>query len=473
MSLRKKKDYSYSSHTRLSGIFYENSRKTMVEKDYSPLSANKKPSLAKRLYGDIRLRLSARKTDDRRGSSAAAESPAPKFRFHLKKRVRTALSEKLSSKFYIITASVCAFCICISALIFAGVFDGSVKTVSINDSGRTLHLSTRARTVGDLFTSFDIPLNDGDVLNVAKTDPLKNDTEIVIRRALPLTIIHAGEKTEVHMLAGTVEEAISRANIQLDASDEVYPVKDSFISSGMSINIVDVETSVITEEEPIYYKELTKNDSSLEKGKTVLKTKGENGVQKNTIEITYKNGVEYSRKTIKEEVIKEAVNEVKLIGTYVKPAPESKKTSKPSSKPSSSPSSGGKYKTNSEGKCIEVPSTNTLHSGSWSQHKAAPEPDESIIAKTIIMNRITAYTHTGHHCSTGVWPHIGTIACNPKQIPYGTKMYVPGYGYGRIEDTGSNKHAADYYCCDLFLDTKSECYKWGSKKNVKVYILVS
>lgn len=30
----------------------------------------------------------------------------------------------------------------------------------------------------------------------------------------------------------------------------------------------------------------------------------------------------------------------------------------------------------------------------------------------------------------------GTIAADPKLFPFGTVMYVPGYGYGRVEDTG-------------------------------------
>ncbi|MBQ9941885.1 MAG: hypothetical protein IJP03_02630, partial [Christensenellaceae bacterium] len=59
----------------------------------------------------------------------------------------------------------------------------------------------------------------------------------------------------------------------------------------------------------------------------------------------------------------------------------------------------------------------------------------------------------------------------PRQIPYGTKLYVPGYGYGIVEDTGSNKHAADYYCIDLYMDKKSECIQWGSRRGVKVYVL--
>ena len=54
---------------------------------------------------------------------------------------------------------------------------------------------------------------------------------------------------------------------------------------------------------------------------------------------------------------------------------------------------------------------------------------------------------------------------------YKRQLYIPGYGYGRVEDTGSNKHDAGTYCLDLFMETKQECKTWGVKRNVKIYIL--
>ena len=248
----------------------------------------------------------------------------------------------------------------------------------------------------------------------------------------------------------------------------------------MTITIIHVEVKQIVEEEVLHYKEVTKSDNTLAKGKTKIKTQGENGLQKNTIEVTYKNGVEVSRKTVSEEIVKKPVDKVTLVGTYVAPA---KKPSTGSGGSGSKPSSGGNsnsggssskpdYSTDDSGKLTKVPSTSEIHSaGSLYEHKKAPAPASSIIKKTMVMNSITAYTHTGNRTATGVWPKMGTIAADPKQIPYGTKIYVPGYGYGRIEDTGSNRHDADYYCIDLFMETKSECTTWGRKRNWKIYIL--
>lgn len=48
----------------------------------------------------------------------------------------------------------------------------------------------------------------------------------------------------------------------------------------------------------------------------------------------------------------------------------------------------------------------------------------------------TAYCLRGH-TATGTYVHPGSIATDPGTIPLGTRLYAPGYGYGRAEDTGS------------------------------------
>jgi 3D (Asp-Asp-Asp) domain-containing protein len=48
----------------------------------------------------------------------------------------------------------------------------------------------------------------------------------------------------------------------------------------------------------------------------------------------------------------------------------------------------------------------------------------------------TAYCLRGT-TATGTYVHHGSIATDPGTIPLGTRLYVPGYGYGKAEDTGS------------------------------------
>lgn len=365
----------------------------------------------------------------------------------------------------------------IAAIVLISVQPGKTN-VTINDSGRMIHANTTEETVGELLTKNGIELDDSDVLEVSLSAKLEEDMEIVIRRANTVTISDQDGETQVKMLAGTVGEALERAGIELDAKDEVYPDAGNYVYAGMTINVIRVNIQYETQTEVLEYQEITRESDEIEKGKRILAQEGAKGSQEHTIEVVYKNGVEYSREVIETKVIKEPVDEIIYVGTYVAPTPEPTKkstaTKKPTvtKKPSSSKNDTGSNNSKDEsGKLTQVPSIEQIHSGTWAEHKAVAAPASSIIAKTITATRITAYTHTGNKTATGTWPRIGTVAANPKQIAYGTKIYVPGYGYGRVEDTGSNKHDLSEYYLDLFLETKEECYQWGSKRNVKVYIL--
>lgn len=68
--------------------------------------------------------------------------------------------------------------------------------------------------------------------------------------------------------------------------------------------------------------------------------------------------------------------------------------------------------------------------------------------------------------ATGTRPRPGVVAVNPKIIPYGTIMYIEGYGWGIAEDTGSAiRKRTDLI--DLFFYTHDEAYAWG-RRTVKV-----
>lgn len=59
-------------------------------------------------------------------------------------------------------------------------------------------------------------------------------------------------------------------------------------------------------------------------------------------------------------------------------------------------------------------------------------------------------------------PHHGTIAADTKYYPFGTKMYVPGYGWGVVEDRGGAIKGADRI--DLFFKSHKEALAWGRRK---------
>lgn len=70
--------------------------------------------------------------------------------------------------------------------------------------------------------------------------------------------------------------------------------------------------------------------------------------------------------------------------------------------------------------------------------------------------------------SSGAMVRPGTIAADTSIFPYGTIMYIPGYGYGRVEDTGGavkGKHI------DLYRPNHWYARRWGvQEKKVKVWL---
>jgi hypothetical protein len=56
----------------------------------------------------------------------------------------------------------------------------------------------------------------------------------------------------------------------------------------------------------------------------------------------------------------------------------------------------------------------------------------------------------------------GTIAADTRYHPFGTRMYVPGYGYGVVEDRGSAIKGPRRL--DLYFDSHSEALFWGRRR---------
>lgn len=63
---------------------------------------------------------------------------------------------------------------------------------------------------------------------------------------------------------------------------------------------------------------------------------------------------------------------------------------------------------------------------------------------------------------------VSTIAADPKLFPIGTLLYIPGYGYGVVADTGS---AIKGNRIDLYFETIRQVYEQWGKRKVEVQVL--
>ncbi len=63
---------------------------------------------------------------------------------------------------------------------------------------------------------------------------------------------------------------------------------------------------------------------------------------------------------------------------------------------------------------------------------------------------------------------FSTIAADPKLFPIGTILYIPGYGYGVVSDTGS---AIKGHVIDLYYETIEQVFTQWGKQKVQVAVI--
>lgn len=111
-----------------------------------------------------------------------------------------------------------------------------------------------------------------------------------------------------------------------------------------------------------------------------------------------------------------------------------------------------------------------------------PTPEEEIVYKPeIIKARVTAYAPLDNKSgicaegnpavtATGTKSRRGVVAVDPNKIPYGSRLFIPGYGEAIAEDTGGALRRYDGIAVDILVDSYSEAMSWG-KQYIDIVIL--
>ncbi len=62
--------------------------------------------------------------------------------------------------------------------------------------------------------------------------------------------------------------------------------------------------------------------------------------------------------------------------------------------------------------------------------------------------------------ASGTRARPGTLAADTRIFPFGSILFIPGYGYGRVEDRGEKIKG---YCIDLYFPAHKQALQWGRK----------
>jgi 3D (Asp-Asp-Asp) domain-containing protein len=226
--------------------------------------------------------------------------------------------------------------------------------------------------------------------------------------------------------ADNVGLMLQAEGIKLGESDKINPSLDTHLTEDMNIEVIRVETKTLSEVVPVNFKEVVKSNRRLANTKRRVLQAGKNGEKRITYSVVYENGIEVSRTTVKEAVTKNPVDRVIEQGAY----------------PLMPVSRGGSILPYS--KVINVRAT-----AYWAVRG---------VGRT--------YTASGRRAVRNP-DGYSTIAVDPSIFPYGTKLFIEGYGFAIAADTGTaivgNK-------IDVFFDTYREACSYGAKY-VKVYRL--
>jgi 3D (Asp-Asp-Asp) domain-containing protein len=247
----------------------------------------------------------------------------------------------------------------------------------------------------------------------------------VVKRAFPVQVMADGKSLEVRTTGATVQEVLQLAGVVPGKDDKVVPAPATPIAAEGQIQVIRVTHEYTTVDEAIRFKTIRRSDPGMDVGTTRVARQGKDGTLRRQVRLTYEDGKLVSRTTVSTEVIVAAVDSIINVGS--RPVPHTVRTS--------------------SGKLLQYTSMKTLLA--------------------------TAYIPTdgaGHGvASTGVKAKRGIVAVDPKVIPLGTRLYIPGYGEALAADTGG---AIKGLRIDLCMESRREAIQFG-RRTVKVYILAS
>lgn len=278
----------------------------------------------------------------------------------------------------------------------------------INDGDRELSTTSSWSTVAQVLREAGVIIGPGDRVTPQLDARVAPDMRIDVLHARPVTIALPGGHRVVYTLAHTVQEVLDEEGIVLPQGAFVHPSSDTPISEDMQVRVVQLGSSADIEYESIPNNVVYRTDPTLSPGETYT-VDGQDGLRTRRYSITYVDGQEVSRELIEEVVDPEPVDTVVYSPPRVTEPPAG----------SSEPAPEGVA-----GRTLRVYAT------AYNAASAGRSPDDPNYGIT----------------ATGVRVTWGVIAVDPNVIPLGTRMYIPGYGYGVAADTGG---AVKGYIIDL------------------------
>lgn len=263
-------------------------------------------------------------------------------------------------------------------------------TFTLQSEGGEELLHSAAATVGEALWQSGIVLYVADRLNPGPGAPLTAGLIVSLHRSRMVTIRTAAGETRLRTAAATVGDALVEAHLPLQGLDYSRPAADSPLPADGLIRLVRVQESVLIEQTPLPFEtEYQPVDTVELDNQTVVQT-GAYGATARRVRVRSEDGVEVSRQVEGEWVALQPQPQIIGYGTKI-----------------------------------------VMHTLST--------PTGTIKYWRALQFWVTSYSPAaagGSITASGKPVRKGLVGVDTHYIPFGTMMYVPGYGYAEAADTG-------------------------------------
>ncbi|MBN1313502.1 MAG: DUF348 domain-containing protein [Anaerolineae bacterium] len=274
-----------------------------------------------------------------------------------------------------------------------------VRTVIVDEGESRVSFQTTAHTVGEALLNAGYTLYEADRISPPPGASIPDEgVEISIERAVPVTVVADGRLLPVRSFQPTVGALLSDLGLVPVGDDYALPDPDSPLPAGGQIRLVRVLEETLIEKSPLPFQTITVPDPDMELDQLHEVQPGFNGVLARQVQVRYEDGIEASRVVMGEWTDKQPQARIVAYGTQI---------------------------------VIRTVRSDRGNLKYWRQlHVLATSYSPSTAGDKKPGDARFGLSGTGAPVTRGV------IATDPRIIPLGTRLYVPGYGSGRALDVG-------------------------------------
>jgi len=264
------------------------------------------------------------------------------------------------------------------------------RRITLASDSQEKGVYSSARTLGQALWDAGIRLGIHDVPSQPLESLLDRDRAVTLHESRVLRIILEEGEKRIRTSTDTVGQALLEAGIGLQGLDYSLPDPQSPIPANGVIRVVRVEEKVLLETEPLPFETEIQLSDELEIDTQGVIEPGTFGIQARRIRLRIEDGVEVSRQVEFAYVAQEPRPQIMGYGTKI------------------------------VRRTLDTPDGEITYWRALNMYAVSYKPSSA-------GDNITA---------TGAVLQKGIVAIDPNYIPYGTRMYIPGYGFGLAADTG-------------------------------------